>query len=465
MTQSQQLTPAEIVAQLDKYIIGQDDAKRAVAIAVRNRFRRLQLDPDIRDEVAPKNIIMIGPTGVGKTEIARRLAALAGAPFTKIEATKFTEVGYVGRDVDSIVRDLLERAIQIVHDELRQTHALAAHAGAQYRILDALLPETHYPPGISPEEAADARQRHERTREKLRQRLDAGDLEDRDIEISVDEKAPAMPILSNVGLDQMEPEMQNFLERLMPSRSVRRRMKVADARRVLTDQELEKLIDREKLTADAVQRTEESGIVFLDELDKICGGESLGPDVSREGVQRDLLPLVEGTTVSTRHGPVRTDHILFIGAGAFSKNKPSDLMPELQGRFPIRVRLRDLGESEFRRILTEPRNALTRQQEALLATENVTLTFTDDGIDALAEKSAQLNRNQQNIGARRLYAVMEKVLEEISFTAPAGPREYTIDRNYVETHLAQATDDDDLNMFGFAAGTQAHQKNKPQTPS
>ena len=352
MEANRHLTPSEIVAELDKFIIGQDDAKRAVAIAIRNRWRRQQLKPDIRDEVAPKNIIMVGPTGVGKTEIARRLAALVKAPFSKVEATKFTEVGYVGRDVESIVRDLLERAIQMVRAELSEHNMAKAEAASEEQLLDHLLPAPNMETSvIDTEEAAQNQQRYERTRNKLREQLRAGKMEDRDIEISVEEKVMPVNVLSNVGLDQMEPEMQNFFDKIMPSRQARRRVTVREGRVIIRQQELDKLIDQDKMIETAIWRTEQSGIVFLDELDKVCGGDSYGPEVSREGVQRDLLPMVEGTTVNTRHGMVNTDHVLFIAAGAFSRNKPSDLMPELQGRFPIRVQLQDLNQEQFSRIL------------------------------------------------------------------------------------------------------------------
>ncbi len=454
------LTPSEIVAELDKFIIGQDDAKRAVAIAIRNRWRRQQLTPDIRDEVAPKNIIMVGPTGVGKTEIARRLAALVKAPFSKVEATKFTEVGYVGRDVESIVRDLLERAIQMVRAELSEHNMAKADEASEEQLLDYLLPtpivETSV---IDTEEAERNQQRYERTRNKLREQLRAGAMEDREIEISVEEKVMPVNVLSNVGLDQMEPEMQNFFDKIMPSRQARRRVTVREGRVIIRQQELDKLIDQDKMIETAIWRTEQSGIVFLDELDKVCGGDSYGPEVSREGVQRDLLPMVEGTTVNTRHGMVNTDHVLFIAAGAFSRNKPSDLMPELQGRFPIRVQLKDLNQEQFSRILTEPRNALTTQQIALLATEGIKLKFTDDGVAAMAEKAFEINRTQQNIGARRLYAVMEKVLEQISFDAPdRAKKKYVINADYVNEFISKATRDEDLNIFGFAAraGTNKH---------
>ncbi|MFC1782858.1 ATP-dependent protease ATPase subunit HslU [Planctomycetota bacterium] len=455
MADIQHLTPRQVVAELDKYIIGQDDAKRAVAIAVRNRWRRLQLEPEIREEVAPKNIIMVGPTGVGKTEIARRLAALVGAPFINVEGTKFTEIGYVGRDVESMVRDLLERSLQMVHHEESARFAEMAAQSAEERILDCLLPAPASGPTIDTQQIQETQERHERTRQKLREQLQAGALEERQIEISVEEKAASIPIFSNVGLDQMEPEMQNFLDRMMPTKMNRRRMTVQQARQILRQQELDNLIDHDKMIETAIKRTEEAGIVFLDELDKITGGESFGPDVSREGVQRDLLPMVEGSTINTRHGMVQTDHILFIAAGAFSRNRPSDLMPELQGRFPIRVKLKDLDQHQFVRILTEPRNALTKQQVELLKTEGIKLKFTDDGIKAMAAKAFQINKEQQNIGARRLYAVMEKVLEEISFEAPDGAKKYLINADYVNEHLGKATEDEDLNIFGFAAGTSA----------
>lgn len=448
------MTPRQIVAELDKFIIGQDQAKRAVAIAIRNRWRRQQVAPDIREEVAPKNILMIGPTGVGKTEIARRLAALVGAPFVKVEATKFTEVGYVGRDVESMIRDLVERAVQIEEDEQTKVYQDKADAATNERILDYLLP-----PGMFGDDAdsGEAQARYERTRGKFREQLLGGVLEDRQIEIGVEEKAMPVNIISNMGLDQMDPEMQNFFEKLMPSRSVRRSGSVAELRSIIGQQELDKLIDHDKLVESAIDRTEQLGIVFLDELDKVCGGDRIGADVSREGVQRDLLPIVEGSTVNTRHGLVHTDHILFIAAGAFTRSKPSDLMPELQGRFPIRVQLHDLDEQQFVRILTEPRNALTTQQVALMATEGVTLEFTPDGVKSMAQKSFQLNTSQQNIGARRLYAVMEKVCEQISFDTPdSGKKKYVIDAAYVNEHLSKATEEEDLNMFGFAAAVRSH---------
>lgn len=458
MNEERDLTPREIVAELDKYIIGQDDAKRVVAIAIRNRWRRQQLPPEIRDEIAPKNIIMVGPTGVGKTEIARRLANLVHAPFIKIEATKFTEVGYVGRDVESIIRDLLDRAIQMIRAEKSQIYQQQAQQDAEEKILDYLLP---HPSPIPDEDPRQAEARYDRTREKLKQQLLSGALEDRQIEITVEEKSMPVNILSNVGMDQMDPELQGFLDKLMPSRSVQRRVTVGEARHIIRRQELDMLIDQDKIINTAIARTEQSGIVFLDEIDKICASDGFGPDVSREGVQRDLLPIVEGSTVNTRHGPVRTDHVLFIAAGAFNRNKPSDLMPEIQGRFPLRVRLKDLNEKEFYRILTEPNNALTRQQVELLKTEGVELVFDDKAVKAMAKKAYEINRSQQNIGARRLYAVMEKVLEEISFDTPdQGKKKYVIDADYVNDHLSQARQDEDLSIFGFAAGTIARKNDR-----
>jgi ATP-dependent HslUV protease ATP-binding subunit HslU len=426
------LTPKQIVAELDKYIIGQGAAKRAVAVAVRNRWRRQQLSDDLRQDVAPKNIIMIGPTGVGKTEIARRLAGLTNSPFIKVEATKYTEVGYQGRDVESMIRDLLDVAIAIIRDEMTEGVRSQAENAVEDRLLDALLPS----PGGFDEES---RERHNRTREKLREKLKDGSLEGQSIDISVEEKPNVMNMLGSVGLD-MDPSMQSMFERMMPARRDLRRMAVKDARKMLLSQEAENFFDKGKLLAAAIERTEQSGIVFLDEIDKICGVESKsGPDVSRQGVQRDLLPIVEGSTVTTKHGPVKTDHILFIAAGAFHSNSPSDLMPELQGRFPIRVELSDLTEEDFARILREPKNSLIKQQVSLLKTEGLEIEFTDDAIEAIAEASYEANRKNQNIGARRLHTVLERILESLSYDAPdRADKRVAINAGYVKQRLKEA---------------------------
>jgi ATP-dependent HslUV protease ATP-binding subunit HslU len=441
-----ELTPREVVAALDKYIIGQADAKRAVAVAIRNRWRRLQLPDAMREEVGPKNILMIGPTGVGKTEIARRMALLVNAPFLKVEATKFTEVGYVGRDVDSMIRDLLELAIAMVQKEQTEVVRLRAEEQTEERLLDELLPRAEE--GETGNEESDARRR--RTREKFRAQLRAGELEDRMIELRVEQKVLPMGMFATtMGPDQMGPEIQEMMERLMPSQAKDRKVPIREARQVIFDQECEKLIDREKVKELAITRTQNTGIVFVDEMDKLCGPrQSAGPDVSRQGVQRDLLPIIEGSTVNTRHGPVRTDHILFIAAGAFHSAKPSDLMPELQGRLPIRVELDDLTKNDFVRILTEPQNALTKQQIALLATEGVTVSFTDDAIEAMASIASQVNQSTENIGARRLHTIMEKVMEDLSFEAPdkSGQR-VRIDGAYVRKRLAEIVKDEDLSKF------------------
>ncbi len=481
------LTPRVIVNQLDKFIVGQDEGKRAVAIAIRNRWRRQQLEPELRDEVTPKNIVMIGPTGVGKTEIARRLAQFVGAPFTKVEASKFTEVGYVGRDVESIIRDLVEMAVQTASAEQREEVQDKARERAEEQVLDLLLPE---PPEEEPEDEGaeygplpgvfddalgqaseteapaetppapapgvdEARRRmaeqYERSRERFRRLLRDGKLDARQVEVTLPERSqPTMEIFSNQGIEQMGFDFQNMFERMMPSRHVTRRMSVREAIDVLAQQEAENLIDREAVRTTALERVQNAGIVFLDELDKVTGTEKkgAGPDVSREGVQRDLLPIVEGSTVVTRHGMVRTDHILFIAAGAFHVAKPSDLIPELQGRFPIRVELNSLSEDDFVRILTEPENALTRQYAALLGTEGIELEFTDEAIRAIAATAADINSRTQNIGARRLHTVMERLLEELSFEAPdLGGRTVTVDAEMVAETLADIAEDEDLSRY------------------
>ncbi len=440
------MTPREIVAALDRYIVGQHSAKRAVAIAIRNRWRRLQLSDDLRSEVPPKNILMIGPTGVGKTEIARRMAQLLSAPFVKVEATKFTEVGYHGRDVDSIIRDLMERAVVMVRDEIAQEVRERARRSAEDRIIDQMLPSDDHVSTSDPE----LMERRERTREKLRSQLQAGGLAERSVDVNVEERAVPVHVMSTMGLDQMGPEFEQFMERIMPGRTKRRRVPVPQAIEIITQQEIDRLIDQEELHQTAIQRCEQGGVVFLDELDKLCGsaiGEG-GPDVSRSGVQRDLLPIVEGSTVSTRYGLVRTDHILFIAAGAFTQARPNDLMPELQGRFPIRVELGSLSVDDFVRILTEPQNALIRQQVELLRTEGVEITFTDDSIAEMARMAFTVNERIEDIGARRLYTIVEKVMEDIAFNASdAGNKQVTIDADYVRIRLVDILDDDDRTQF------------------
>jgi ATP-dependent HslUV protease ATP-binding subunit HslU len=440
------LTPRQIVAELDRYIVGQTDAKRAVAVAIRNRWRRQQLPEAMRQDVAPRNIIMIGPTGVGKTEIARRLANLTGAPFIKVEATKYTEVGYHGRDVESMIRDLLDSSISMVRDEMTESVKESAEAQVEERLLDHLLPPAPAPaPGEADEEVE---QKRARTREKLRDQLRAGAFEDQHIELNIEERTSVVGVLGQAGME-MDIEFQSMFEKMLPTKREARRMMVRDARKVLFVQEAEKLIDKDKIHRTAIERVEQSGIVFLDELDKIAGTDKAhGPDVSRQGVQRDLLPIVEGSTVMTKYGQVRTDHVLFIAAGAFHSSKPSDLMPELQGRFPIRVELADLSKQDFMRILREPQNSLTRQQVELLKTEGVDVSFTDDAIDAMAQIAYDVNRRSQNIGARRLYTIMERVFETISFDAPNLPdKQVTIDARYVRERLADAMKDEDLGKF------------------
>jgi ATP-dependent HslUV protease ATP-binding subunit HslU len=446
------LTPRLIVAELDKYIIGQDAAKRAVAIAIRNRWRRQQLDPEIREDVIPKNIIMIGPTGVGKTEIARRLAGLADAPFVKVEASRYTEVGYHGRDVESMIRDLTECAYTMVMAEEQAAVIGRAQEKAEDEILESLLPPIDLDGVIDADEHSRRMASHERTKEKIRAKFRAGELDDREIEISTEEKAiPTVEIISNQGVEQMGVDFQNMFERIVPTRDVQRKVKVSEARDLLTQEAAENMTDREKVRREAVRRTEETGMVFLDELDKIAVAakkDGAGPDVSREGVQRDLLPIVEGSTVLTRYGMVRTDHILFIAAGAFHAAKPSDLVPELQGRFPIRVELDSLGKEEFTRILKEPKNALTRQYAALMQADGVTVTFTDDAVDQIAEMAAQANVKMQNIGARRLHTVLETLMEDIAFDAPERSGEtLKIDAGYVRDKLKDVIEDEDLSRY------------------
>jgi len=443
------LTPRQIVEELDRYIIGQNKAKRAVAIALRNRWRRQRLPEDLRDEVMPKNIIMIGPTGVGKTEIARRLARLVNAPFLKIEASKFTEVGYVGRDVDSIVRDLTEIGVNMVKAEMSEQVKEKAFALAEERLLDLLLPPVRSAMTEgSAEEQQEQQEQQATTREKLRQQLRAGKLDERMIELDAKEKVMPFGIISNVGMEEIEMNLKEMLGGLLPEKTKKRKLKVPEALRFLVQEEAAKLIDMDKAIREAVQRVEQSGIVFLDEIDKIAGRETQGPDVSRQGVQRDLLPIVEGSTVTTKYGPVRTDHVLFIAAGAFHMSKPSDLIPELQGRFPIRVELDALGKDEFVRILTEPQNALIRQQVALLATEAITLRFAKDAVEEIAATAAHVNERTENIGARRLYTIMEKLLDEISFDAPEKKgMEIAIDATYVREKLSDIVKSEDLSRY------------------
>ena len=454
------LTPREIVTELDKYVVGQKDAKRAVAIALRNRMRRQKLAADMAEEVIPKNIIMIGPTGVGKTEIARRLAKLANSPFLKVEASKFTEVGYVGRDVESMIRDLVEIAIEMVREEKLEDVADKAELNAEERLLDVLLPPP--PPAASPrsgethsgglilEGTTVTGDSQSRTREKLRQQLREGKLDDRTVEIEVRERNfPSFEIISNQGVEEMDVNIKDMLPNIFGQRTKKRKMKVNEAFDYLIQEEEQRLIDMDQVTRTAIDRVEDSGIIFLDEIDKIAGRESgHGPDVSREGVQRDILPIVEGTTVNTRYGMVRTDHILFVAAGAFHVSKPSDLIPELQGRFPIRVELQSLTMEDFIRILSEPKSSLVKQYVALLETEGVKLEFTPDSLDEIAHFAFRVNEGTENIGARRLHTIMERVLDEISFDAPERKgQQVTIDAEYVRKALVDIVKDQDLSRY------------------
>jgi ATP-dependent HslUV protease ATP-binding subunit HslU len=447
------MTPREIVSELDRYIVGQHDAKRAVAIALRNRWRRQKVAPELRDEIAPKNILMIGPTGVGKTEIARRLARLAQAPFIKVEASRYTEVGYVGRDVESMIRDLTELAVKMVREEAQ--HAVEVHAreNAEERLLDILFPapaKVRRPVGITPEGATEVEDSSRvDTREKLRKLLRNGNLNDREVEIEVSAQTPMVEVFAPQGMEEMGFNIKDLMSQIMPKKTRNRKVKIPEAIEILAQEEAAKLVDMENVAREAVTRTEQTGIIFIDEIDKIAGRQGGGgPDVSREGVQRDMLPIVEGSSVNTKYGVVRTDHILFVASGAFHTSKPSDLIPEFQGRFPIRVELSALTREDFIRILTEPENALTKQYVALMDTEQIKLAFTEDAVAAIAEIAAQVNSRSENIGARRLHTVLERLVEEISFNAPElTERDIRIDGEYVHRRLDPILKNEDLSRY------------------
>ncbi len=446
-------TPKKIVEKLDRYVIGQGNAKKAVAVALRNRWRRQLLSDELKEDILPKNILMIGPTGVGKTEIARRLAKLAQAPFVKVEASKFTEVGYVGRDVESMIRDLTGLALNMVKTEQMEKVQEKAISLAEEKILDLLLPRPRAKRKITIEDAdqsgEETPQSYEDTREKLRTRLREGKLDDRYIDLEVREKVVPFGVVSNIGMDDIEINLKEMLGNILPDKAKRKKVKVPEALQIIQQEEAGKLIDMDKVTKDAVERTEQNGIIFIDEIDKIASkGSAHGPDVSREGVQRDMLPIVEGSTVTTKHGPVKTDHILFIAAGAFSVAKPSDLIPELQGRFPIRAELDALGKDEFLRILQEPKNALTKQYAALIETEGININFTDGSLEEIASTAALVNDKTENIGARRLHTILEKLLEDISFNAPdMEDGDLTIDEKYVKDKLNDIVRDEDLSRY------------------
>lgn len=444
-----EMTPQEIVESLDRHIVGQDEAKRAVAIALRNRYRWRKLEEEARKEITPKNIIMIGPTGVGKTEITRRLAKMAGAPFIKIEATKYTEVGYYGRDVESMIRDLVEAAITIVKEKKREEVRDRAEELVEDRLLDLLLPER--PQSWSPEvKAEEVDEKHTRNREKFREMLRDGKLEEREVELQVEQKNAPVQVFSNMGMDQMDMDFQNMFDKILPKKQQNRKVTIADARKILIERETEALMDQNAIAEEAIGLAENSGIIFIDEIDKICGGQESGKssDVSRQGVQRDMLPIVEGTTVQTKHGYVKTEYMLFIAAGAFHRSRPADLMPELQGRFPIRVELQDLTRDDLLRILTEPKNSLTTQYQQLLSVDGVELKFTDDGLESLADIAYQINQSTQNIGARRLHTMLERLLEDISFQAPSDDlKEVVVDSHYVNRELREIAQDDDMSKF------------------